>query len=70
MFTSDAPIESKEQDKLRRANFAESLGDALLSYDAYDSLVVGLYGPWGSGKTSLINMALEKIRGSALMALS
>lgn len=61
MFNSDLPIKSKKQDILERAKFAESLSKAILDYQDEESLTLGLYGSWGSGKTSIINMAIEKI---------
>lgn len=61
-YSSDRPIGSKKEDILKRAKFAEQLADDLRLWDGTDSLVVGLYGAWGSGKTSLKNMVLEAIR--------
>ena len=59
MFKTDQPIESSKDDILGRASFAQALGEAILSYKEKDSIVNGLFGAWGSGKTSIINMALE-----------
>jgi len=61
MFKPDQPIKSYEEDILGRCPFAQSLGNAILSYKEKDSIVIGLFGAWGSGKTSIINMALEHI---------
>jgi len=61
MFQPDQPIKSFKDDILDRNLFAQSLGDAILNYREKDSVVIGLFGPWGSGKTSIINMALEHI---------
>ncbi len=61
MFKSDRPIESQKEDILGRHQFAQSLGEAILGYKEEDSIVIGLFGAWGSGKTSIINMALEHI---------
>jgi len=61
MFKSDQPIKSYKEDILGRRPFAQSLGNAILSYKEKDSIVIGLFGAWGSGKTSIINMALEHI---------
>jgi len=61
MFRPDQPIKSHKEDKLGRFSFAQSLGNAILSYKEKDSIVIGLFGAWGSGKTSIINMALEHI---------
>jgi len=61
MFNPDQPVKSHSEDLLGRASFAKSLGNVILKYKEKDSLVIGLFGEWGSGKTSLINMALEEI---------
>lgn len=59
MYNSDRPIVSVENDLLGRASFSMQLSKALYYYSGDDSLVVGLFGKWGSGKTSVINMALQ-----------
>ena len=64
MFRPDKAIESIEDDELERKDFAESLGDAILKSSTIDSLVVGINGPWGSGKTSVVNMMIEHIEDS------
>ncbi|HTI70349.1 MAG TPA: P-loop NTPase fold protein [Candidatus Limnocylindria bacterium] len=58
-YSADRPIKTKREDVLGRAKFAERLANDLGSWDHSDSLVVALYGPWGSGKTSVKNMLLE-----------
>lgn len=63
MFHQDLPIEKSEKDIFNRSNYAKNLAEALLKSQYKSSFVVGLYGEWGSGKTSLCNMILEKIRG-------
>ena len=55
-FGTDTPIKTKEQDLIGRAPFAERLAEILKSAAGPESLVIGLYGPWGSGKTSVINL--------------
>lgn len=68
MFDPDKPIECKDEedckdkDKLRRWKYSKKLGEAILKYDGDDSLVIGLEGQWGHGKTSIINMALTHIK--------
>jgi predicted KAP-like P-loop ATPase len=63
-FSSDRPIATREEDLLGRANFSEALATAIKSWREKDSLVIALYGPWGSGKTSVKNMVLDYLRGS------
>ena len=57
----DTPIEEFDQDRLDRATFARALGKVIAAYDRPENLVVGLYGEWGLGKTSLLNLALKSI---------
>lgn len=59
MFNSDKPIESITEDILRRGNTAKELGKNILNYKSKDSLIIGIIGKWGSGKTSFINLVLE-----------
>jgi predicted KAP-like P-loop ATPase/uncharacterized protein YuzE len=63
-FSADRPIQFRRQDLLGRAGFAESLASAIKGWKGHDSLVVALYGPWGSGKSSIKNMMLESLRQS------
>jgi predicted KAP-like P-loop ATPase len=61
MFRPDQPIDSVKDDLLSRSSFAASLADAILAYTKKNSIVTALYGEWGSGKSSVINMALEHL---------
>ncbi len=64
MFNPDLPIETCEEEKkygLERCKFAQSLANAILKYKEHENLVIGLDGEWGSGKTSITNMAREHI---------
>jgi hypothetical protein len=55
----DREINSLNQDKLGRADYARSLADAIIRWKEPDSLVLGICGDWGSGKTSLKNMVVD-----------
>lgn len=61
MYCNDKPIETASDDLLARSPFASSLAKSLLAYQDTGSLCVGLYGPWGSGKTSLVNLIVSYI---------
>lgn len=52
----DNPIQMETDDVLNRAKAASSFSNQILSLDASEGLVVGILGPWGSGKTSFINL--------------
>lgn len=60
-YNTDRPIENCAQDLLGRASFSKQLGKAIFEYNNSDGLVIGLYGKWGTGKTSVINMAINEL---------
>lgn len=49
-------------DSLKRTGFAKQLADVLKITKSVKSFVVGIEGPWGSGKTSLIYLITEQLR--------
>ena len=61
-YSTDRPIEMVEQDLLGRSSFSNQLGKAIYEYKGKDGLVIGLFGKWGTGKTSVINMAVNEIK--------
>lgn len=63
-FSADRPIGSVEEDLLGRAAFAGSLASAIKGWKGNEGLVIALYGPWGSGKSSVKNMVLQSLRSA------
>ena len=61
MISPDLPITKSTEDKLNRGEFAKSLAKTISQYSFPSSFTIGLYGEWGSGKTSLVNMMLEAV---------
>ena len=59
---ADQPITFASQDRLDRAWFAHQLADQLTHYRDPACLVIALYGPWGCGKSSLLNLIDERVR--------
>lgn len=60
-YSTDKPIEKRDDDKLERKNFSNQLGKAIYEYKDKDGLVIGLFGEWGTGKTSVVNMVEQGI---------
>ena len=65
MISPDLPIMKSSEDKLNRESFVKSLANVILQSAFPTSFTVGLYGAWGSGKTSLLNMVIEQIERSS-----
>jgi len=56
LYDSDSPVSRPEEDRFGRSQFAERLADALTLRPDHSSLIVGIYGAWGTGKTSVLNL--------------
>lgn len=62
-FNPDRPILTSGEDALGRENFVKLLSSAIAEWkERDDSLVLGLTGPWGCGKTSIKNLVIEKLK--------
>lgn len=58
----DNPIQDPSYDLLERTPFARSFAEYVCALDACEGVVVGVYGSWGSGKTSFLNLAKHAFR--------
>lgn len=54
--SGDRPLNNPDDDELGYAPFASHLAQQILTTAAPEGFVIALNGPWGSGKTSLLNM--------------
>ncbi|VXC94674.1 Predicted P-loop ATPase, KAP-like [Pseudomonas sp. 8Z] len=59
-FADDRPIEAHDQDLLGRSTFAKNLAAAIAGWKNKESLVIALTGAWGSGKSSIKNLAIQE----------
>ena len=66
----DKPIEVAAEDALGRGSQAASFVRQVLSLDASDGLIVGVMGPWGSGKTSFVNLARHELEKAGCSVLT
>lgn len=65
MFDADRPITKISQDRLNRSIFAKYLARSMIDHKDTESLTIGLYGGFGVGKTSIINMVVEELNFAA-----
>ena len=61
LFSPERPILTLSEDELGRKEFAEAVAKVIGQWGNRDSLVIAIYGPWGSGKSSLKNMVLDAL---------
>ncbi|WP_252720805.1 KAP family P-loop NTPase fold protein, partial [Acinetobacter radioresistens] len=54
-YSSDSPVHVVEEDKFSRWQFSKRIADVIANRNDPSSIVIGLYGAWGNGKTSVLN---------------
>lgn len=54
-LSTDRPSSDPIEDLFGHAPFAESLASSICRYSGNDGLVLALYGPWGSGKSTVLS---------------
>lgn len=59
---SDNPIEEFEHDLFDRKKSVEKFVQHVLNVDCSKGLVVGIFAPWGEGKTSYLNLAKSEFQ--------
>jgi predicted KAP-like P-loop ATPase len=60
--SADEPIDGAEQDRLNRKDYSRQLAKAIADWTGRQSLTIALTGVWGSGKSSIKNMAVQALR--------
>lgn len=60
-LTGDRPKQHLADDRLGYANFAQSLARSIADLAPTDGIVLAVNGPWGSGKTTAVNMIEEAL---------
>ena len=58
---SDQPIQTSNQDRFGRKQFAQRIAQVVATREDKSGIVVGIYAPWGEGKTSVLNMIKEEL---------
>jgi hypothetical protein len=61
-FVTDQPWRSGDPDHLGRGAFARRIARTIADNPSDAGLVVGIYGPWGEGKTSLLHMVDKELK--------
>lgn len=55
-YSADRPIQNPDEDIFNRWPFARRIAETFTKRHDPSSLVLGIYGPWGDGKTSALNL--------------
>lgn len=60
-FLVDRPINNFNDDRLGRSDFCDGLYKEISNISFPESFIFGLYGKWGEGKTSVINLVKNRL---------
>ncbi|MNO23263.1 KAP family P-loop domain protein [compost metagenome] len=60
-FISDTPINNPEEDRFQRWPFAQRVAQTIALRRDPESIVLGIYGAWGNGKTSVMNFINKEL---------
>src|SRR5947207_602709 len=55
-YFSDDAITDPDLDAFRRRPFARRVAQTIVNHKDISSIVIGIYGAWGEGKTSLLSL--------------
>lgn len=60
-YIADKPTNSEKEDAFQRYGFAKRIAETITNRQSKESIVFGLFGAWGEGKTSIINFIQNEI---------
>jgi len=61
-YLPDTPKSSRDSDRLNRWPFAKRIAETIASQKGARSIIIGIFGEWGMGKTSVLNFIDQNLR--------
>lgn len=61
-YHSDQPIYENSNDQFNRGTFVDDFTHILSNFENNENYIIGLFAKWGYGKTSTVNLILEKLK--------
>ncbi len=61
-YSSDAPLYDAALDRFNRFPFAQRVANVIAKRNDPSSIVIGVYGAWGDGKTSVLNFIEKELQ--------
>lgn len=62
IYSADAPIGNPALDAFNRREYSERIAQTIASRKETKSLVIGIYGKWGEGKTTVLNFIDSELK--------
>lgn len=61
-YSTDKPIVDKDLDAFQRFAFSKRIAETIIERKNQDSLVFGIFGVWGEGKSSVLNFIIQELK--------
>lgn len=68
VFT-DTPVSDAVEDRFQRYEFAKRIANTIVENPQKDGIVIGIYGAWGEGKTSVVNFIKKELKGHKCVSI-
>jgi predicted KAP-like P-loop ATPase len=61
LYNTDKPASIKSEDRFQRYEFSKRIASIIATPKIDKSLIIGIYGKWGEGKTSVMNFVQQEL---------
>lgn len=68
-YHTDQALQSADEDLFGRARYAENIAKVIHSQPIDEKYVIGLYSPWGYGKSSILNMMQSHLENDSTLVV-
>lgn len=69
IFSSDKPVTIKENDRFQRYFFSKRIAETINKRESNEGLVIGLYGEWGEGKSTVLNFLENELKNDSIVVV-
>lgn len=69
-YHTDQALQSSDEDLFGRARYAENIAKVIHSQPISEKYVIGLYSPWGYGKSSILNMMESHLENDTTLVVA
>lgn len=69
LYNNDAPLFDPKTDKFNRLAFAQGIIKAIQGCHSSESMVIGIYGEWGDGKTTVLNFVENGLNANETLCI-
>lgn len=60
-YSSDKPVKIEKEDRFQRYGFSKRIAETIIQRENEEGIVIGIYGAWGEGKTSVLNFIKQEL---------